>query len=659
MTQEISRRDFLQTATQLAVALPEVVRKSNGASPAPRENVAVSLSPPLRVAERVSAAGPPAPAARPFDLHRVRLLPGMPLASLELNRTYMLGLSPDRLLHTFRINAGIPSAAEPLGGWEAPANELRGHFTGHYLSACALMAAHTGDEAVKARGTLLVRELAKCQAALGGTYLSAFPEEFFDRLKARQRVWAPFYTYHKIMAGLLDTATLSHDAQALAMAKSMADWVKRYADPIPDELWQRMLTTEYGGMNDTLRALTQASGDASYAALATRFDHEAFFAPLAIARDELKGVHGNTNIPKVLGAARHYDMTGDERARSIADFFWEEVTGRRAYATGGTTNGESWQGDAGQLSHALGSHTQESCVTYNMLKLTRAKFSWSPEARYADYYERAFYNGILGTQHPADGEKVYYTPLADGYWKLFGTPDHGFWCCHGSGVENFSKLGDSIYVHDDEGLFVNLFVPSEVNWPEKGIRVRQETAFPEGETVNLTVHATQPTKMAIRVRIPYWATTGGRATLNCRALDAFAGPGSYLVVRRTWTTGDSLRLTLPMTLHSQPMPDDRTLQAIMYGPLVLVARLGTTGITDTNRRAVPTPPREVPVYVNPAPPRAPAITAPSNDPASWLTPVAGKPLEFRTIGQPADLTFVPLYSVFDERYAAYVRVTLA
>ena len=301
--------------------------------------------------------------------------------------------------------------------------------------------------------------------------------------------------------------------------------------------------------------------------------------------------------------------------------------------------------------------SQETCVTYNMLKLTRELFAWNPEARYADFYERAYFNGILPTQHPADGEKAYYTPLAAGYWKLFGAPNAGFWCCHGSGVENFSKLGDSIYFHDESGIWVNLFVPSEVNWKAKGVRLVQDTSFPESDTTTLTVRAAKPTRVALRVRVPYWVGEGGWAKLDGRQLDAFAGPGSYLVVDRTWRDGEQLEVRLPMRLHSHPMPDDSTVQAVMYGPLVLVGRMGTQGITEANRRAEPTKPRTVPEFRDPAPPAAPAIRASSDDVASWVAATPGKSLEFRTVGQATPLTLSPLYRVFDERYVVYWNVS--
>ena len=355
MTRDVNRREFLGAASLAALALGLPGR-------------GVIADDTIRRGLPISA---PRPLARPFELHDVRLRPGIQLTGLETNRRFMMGLEPDRLLHMFRVTAGIPSSAQPLGGWEAPDNELRGHFTGHYLSACALMWAQTGDDAVKARGTMMIGELAKCQAKHGYGYLSAFPTELFDRLKAGQRVWAPFYTYHKIMAGLLDNGTLANNTQALDMVRGMASWVREYASGVPDEQWQRMLSVEYGGMNDVLYQLANVTGDGQWADLAHRFDHEKIFGPLAVGRDELKGVHANTNIPKVIGAARRYERTGEDRSRAIATFFWNDVTGMRSYATGGTSNDEEWQGEPGQLAKAIGPMSQETCVTYNMLKLTR------------------------------------------------------------------------------------------------------------------------------------------------------------------------------------------------------------------------------------------------------------------------------------------------
>lgn len=645
MSHDISRRDFLHSSGLAAVALPllHLHDRLHGAADPALARWASPASPAIRV--------------QPFALADVRLRPGLQLTALGVNRRFMTGLDPDRLLHTFRLTAGLPSAAAPYGGWEAPDNELRGHFMGHYLSACALMWAQTGDMEIRRRGERLVTGLAACQRPDG--YLSAFPTELFDRLRNHQRVWAPFYTYHKIMAGLLDSYTLAGNAQALRMARRMADWTHAYAAPISDAEWRKMLETEFGGMSDTLYELSQVTGEPSYAELAHRFDHERILAPLAAGRDELTNVHGNTNVPKVLGAARRYEMTGDDASRAAAEYFWREITGRRSYATGGSTSDESWRGTPGNLANTLGAYTQETCVSYNMLKLTRRLFTWSPDAALADYYERTYFNGILPTQHPADGEKLYYLPLATGYWKQFGTPGQDFWCCTGSGVENFSKLGDSVYFHDDAGIYVNLFVPSEVRWRDKGVRLVQDTSFPERDHTALTVHAAKPVRMALRVRVPYWATKDNVATLNGQPVAGMPKAGGYLVVDRTWSDGDTLALTLPMSLHVQAMPGDDTLQAVMYGPLVLAGRMGTAGVTPANLRAEPTAPRTVPEFKNPDLPVAPVIRVTSDDPSSWLAPVAGEPLHFRTVGQDANISFVPLHTLFDERYGVYWKVDRA
>jgi hypothetical protein len=609
---------------------------------------------------RGAALGGVAPAmlARPFDLSRVRLRPGPFLDAMNVNRRFLMGLDPDRLLHTFRLTAGLPTTAEPLGGWEAPENELRGHYTGHYLSSCALLSTSLGDAEVKARGDLMVAELARCQHALGNGYLSAFPEEFFDRLRAGRGVWAPFYTVHKIMAGLLDMHTLAGNAEALDVLKGMARWTAGWAQPLGDDAMARILEREYGGMNELLYNLAAVTGTDWYRDLAHRFDHERVFGPLVAGRDELKGLHVNTTIPKIIGAARRWELTGEPRYRDVAEYFWREVSSRRAYCTGGTSNGESWNTEPGVLAAELSSETQECCTSYNMLKLTRHVFGWTADPAAADYYERLLWNGVLGTQHPADGEKLYYVPLASGYWKLFGTPLHDFWCCTGTGSESASKFGDSIYFHDDQGVWVNQFIASDVEWAERGVRIEQTTRFPDEARTALAVRTARPSRFALRVRVPSWVRGGG-ATLNGRVLDGFAGPGGYFVLDRTWRDGDRLEVALPMALHMQPMPDDPTSQAVMYGPLVLVGRLGTGGITPENRRAEPTRPRMVPEFKY-QPPAAPALHARPGDPSTWIQPVSatgsGAPLEFRTVGQQQDVTLVPFYTLFDERYAVYWKV---
>lgn len=596
--------------------------------------------------------------AQPFDLARVQLGPGPFLDAAEIARRHLLRIEPDRLLHMFRLTAGLPSSAQPLGGWEAPVNELRGHYTGHFMSGCALMSTSMRDPELRKRGAYVVSVLAQCQQAHGNGYVSAFPEEFFDRLRDGTNVWAPFYTIHKIMAGLLDTFTFTGNAQAMTVLTGLASWVRGWVSPLGDEAMARVLEREYGGMNEVLYNLSAVTGDAQWAHLAHRFDHERIFAPLAMGRDELKGLHVNTTIPKIIGAARRYEVGGDARSHAVADYFWREVTGHRAYCTGGTSNGEGWQAEPDVLSTQLSGYTQECCTTYNMLKLTRHVFGWTADPRCADFYERALFNGILGTQHPADGMTLYYVPLASGYWKLFGEPNESFWCCNGTGLESYSKFGDSIYFHDDAGVFVNLFIASELDYRERGIQLVQDTRFPLEESTRFTVRCARPTRFALRVRVPYWVGRNGAATLNGRRLEAFAAPSSFLVLDRTWRDGDRLEMALPMGLHIDPTPDDATVQAMMYGPLVLAGRLGTVGLTSDVLRADPTKPRTVPEYKS-DPVGAPSFTAPEGDPSAWITrrSAAGAPLEFRTVGQATDATLVPLNTVIDERYAVYWKVT--
>ena len=583
----------------------------------------------------------------PFPVKQVRLGEGPCKIAMEADRQYLRSLAPDRLLHTFQVNAGIPSLAQPLGGWEAPECELRGHYAGgHYLSACALMYAACGDEDLKNNAATVVAGLGKCQTALKSGYLSAFPIEFFDRLRDRQQVWAPFYTIHKIMAGLLDMYVYVGNDQALDMVQKMAGWVDLYTGSLSYEHMQRVLGTEFGGMGEVLSNLYVVTGKQDYLEIAQRFDKKQFFDPLAAHRDELKGLHVNTHIPQVIAAARYYELTGERRYRDIAEYFWNEVVSERSYCTGGTSNGESWNTDPGKLSTELGPSTTECCCAYNMMKLTRHLFGWSPDARLMDYYERTLFNHRLGTINPEDGTMMYYLPLASGYWKTFGKPMDAFWCCTGTGSEEYAKLSDTIYFHDDDSLYVNLYIDSQLEWLEKGLRLKQETRFPEEQGTTITVSAKSPAQLAINLRVPYWVQ-GGSVKINGTALPAFARPSSYLTLNRAWKTGDKIELSLPMGLHIDSMPDDETIQAAMYGPLVLAGRF--EAVTKDMTYSSYGPKHGTQSHV-------PDIVADPGHPASWIEPDAKQPSTFRAVGQPQSLALVPLYKVIHERYAVYWNV---
>jgi DUF1680 family protein len=603
-----------------------------------------------------SVADKVAPVARPFPLTDVRLLDGPFKQAMQLDAQYLLSLEPDRLLHNFRVTAGLPSGATPLGGWEAPDVELRGHAVGHYMSALALMYAATGDAQFKKRADLMVAELTKVQAAEAKKfhpgYLSAFPEDFFDRVEVRQKVWAPYYTIHKIMAGLVDVSELCDNAQALETVTKMADWVRFRVDRLSDAQMQAALATEHGGMNEVLANIYAATGNPEYLRVAHKFDHHAIFDPLLRHEDPLNGLHANTQFPKIIGAAREYELGGDPKYRDIATFFWDRVVHHRSYVMGGNSDGEAFFPEE-EFSKHLGASGPETCNTYNMLKLTRHIFEWSPSADAMDFYERGLFNHILPSQDPETGMVLYYCPLKPGAWKSFSTPDDSFWCCVGTGMENHAKYGDTIYFHDDRSLYVNLFVPSELTWKEHGLVVRQETRFPEEDATHLTLTTRNPVRFALKVRYPAWAQSGMIVSINGKPASVDATRGSYATIDREWTSGDRIDIDLPMTLHTEAMPDDPKMIAVMYGPIVLAGDLGREGLESIKRYGPSTP------QVGRV--KTPTIPVFIGDVASVPTkiaPIAGGHLRFATKGlaQPHEVSLVPLYQIVDQRYTVYWTV---
>ena len=597
-----------------------------------------------------------APKAWDFPLGDVRLLDGPFREAMIRDQAYLLSLDLDRLLHTFRLNAGLPSSARPLGGWEGPEVELRGHSLGHFLTANALMYAATGDGRFKTRADAVVAELARIQGAAAtryhAGYLSAFPEEFFDRLEKRQRVWAPYYTIHKIMAGLLDVHRLCGNGQALEVLQKQADWVKLRMDGLTDEQRQAALETEFGGMNDVLANLYGVTGKAEHLRLARLFDHRAVFDPLARGEDRLDGLHANTQIPKAIGAAREYELTGEPRYRDIASFFWRRVAEHRSYVNGGHSDGELFF-PVERFKDHLGADSAETCNTYNMLKLTRHLFQWSPSAELMDFYERALLNHILASQDPATGMMIYYCPLKPGAFKSYSKPDDSFWCCVGTGMENHAKYADTIYLHDDDALYVNLFIPSQLTWKEKGLVLRQETRFPAEDTTRLTFEPEKPLGLALKFRYPAWARNGISIRINGRDEPVPGAPGSYVTVRREWRKGDVVQVRLPMSLRLEALPGDPREVALLYGPVVLAGDLGQEGLTESVRYGPGAPPlrRAPPVVV-------PAFVGDAQKLLDKVVPVPNEPLRFRTegLGRPRDVTLIPFHEAQNQRYSVYWSV---
>ncbi|MFG2045322.1 beta-L-arabinofuranosidase domain-containing protein [Dactylosporangium sp. NPDC048998] len=562
-----------------------------------------------------------------FPLTAVQLLSSAFTANAGRTQSYLLFLDNDRMLHTFRLNVGLASSATPCGGWESPTTELRGHSTGHLLSALAQAYASTGDTAYKTKGDQLVTVLAQCQsrAATAGYntgYLSAFPESFIDRVETRQSVWAPYYTLHKIMAGLLDMHLLAGNAQALTVLTGMASWVKFRNDRLTLTQRQNMLGTEFGGMNEVLTNLYQLTGDPNHLAAAQQFDHAEIFDPLAANTDALNNYHANTQIPKIIGAIREYHATGTTRYRDIAVNFWDIVTRHHTYAIGGNSNGEYFKAPD-RIASELSDSTAECCNTYNMLKLTRQLFLTNPaRADYMDFYEKALYNHTLASQDPnsAHGFQCYYVPLRAGGIKTYSNDYNSFVCCHGTGMESNTKYGDSIYFHDGAAtVYVNLFIPSVLTWSARGVTIRQDTTFPDAGATKLTV--TGSGTFTVKVRIPAWAT-GAQLKVNGAAQPAPA-PGAYATISRTWASGDVVDVTLPMALTREATNDNSTVQAVKVGPIVLGGLFGTSNLS-----ALP--------VLDPA-----TLTATST------------PLQYTAGG----VTLQPFYKVHGQRYSVYWSVT--
>ena len=518
-----------------------------------------------------------------FDLKDIRLLPSRFRDNMLRDSAWMASIDVNRLLHSFRTNAGVWAGREggymtvkKLGGWESLDCELRGHTTGHLLSAYGLMYAATGSEIFKLKGDSIVTELGKVQDALGNGYLSAFPEELINRNIKGQSVWAPWYTLHKLFSGLIDQYLYADNMQALAVVTKMGDWAYNKLKPLSEETRRKMIRNEFGGINESFYNLYAVTGDERYKWLAEYFYHNDVIDPLKEQSDDLGTKHTNTFIPKVIAEARNYELTKNEESRKLSDFFWHTMINHHTFAPGCSSQKEHFF-DPKRFSEFLNGYTGETCCTYNMLKLSRHLFCWTGDVKIADYYERALYNHILGQQDPETGMVCYFLPLLNGAHKVYSTKENSFWCCVGSGFESHAKYGEAIYYHNDEAIYVNLFIPSVVSWKEKGMTLRQETAFPSEETTVLTVGAEQPVQTTVCLRYPSWS---GKASVfvNGKKVSVKQKPGSYIALTRLWKSGDRIEVTYPMQVSLETTPDNPRKAALLYGPVVLAGERGTEGM---------------------------------------------------------------------------------
>ena len=491
---------------------------------------------------------------------------------------YLKAYDPDKLLAYFRQTNGLQPKAENYGGWED--TEIRGHTLGHYLTATANAYASTGDQFLLDRLQYMLSELDASQLASG--YLSAFPEEFFDRVENRIPVWVPWYTMHKIIAGLISVYQLAGLDLALKIVSKLGDWVYARTSKWSPQLQADVLSVEYGGMNDCLYELYKLTKDEKHAKAAHQFDELSLFEPVHDGQDVLNNRHANTTIPKFLGALNRYFVYGDEAAFYLeaCKQFWDMVVHHHSYITGGNSESEHF-GLPDILDAERSETTCETCNSYNMLKLTRGLYQITGDKKYADFYEQTFYNAILSSQNPETGMTMYFQPMATGFFKVYSKPFDYFWCCTGTGMENFSKLNDSLYFHDQDSLYVNLYVASEVNWTDKQVSIKQETDVPSNADALFTISTTQAQELSLYFRMPDWSNEL-KIEINGSPVSYTVDQG-YIKIKRTWQDQDQVKLTFSLAVQLHSLKDNPNAVAFSYGPYALSAGLGREDMTESNQ----------------------------------------------------------------------------
>lgn len=589
--------------------------------------------------------------ARALPLSDVRITGGPLKRAQDLNGEYLLKLEPDRMLAYYRKRAGLEPKAQGYTGWDGDGRNLTGHIAGHYLSGVSLMYAATGDLRFKERADYIVKELKEVQDKNGDGYLGALEnlrERFAEVTSGNIRstffdlngLWSPWYTLHKTFAGLRDAYRYTGNRTALDLETKYAGWAESIMLKLSDEQTQKMLNTEFGGMNEVLADLYADTGDKRWLTLSHRFDHHAFVDPLKRREDRLAGQHGNTQVPKMLGVLKQYVYGGTKDDGVAANFFWDIVVNDHSYATGGHGKDEYF-GPPDELAERTEGRTNETCNVYNMLKMTRQLFALNPDIKYAEFEERALFNHILASIDPEDGRTCYMVPIGRGVRHEYQDMARSFTCCVGSGMESHGLHGDGIYYESGDRLWINLYVPSTARWKAVGASLSMETDFPEGENATLKITLPKPKELTLSVRRPTWAENGFAVLVNNKRFKVTSKPGSYVEIKQRWKTGDTITLTLPKALRIEGLPDNKNRAALMWGPLVLAADLG--------------PERRGPL-ADPVP----SFVSEEKPVAQWLQPVPDQLGIFRTVGvgrtpdnTEKQLEFVPFYRLHRRTYGIY------
>lgn len=596
--------------------------------------------------------------ARPLPLSAVRLTGGPLKHAQELDAEYLLKLEPDRMLAFYRQRAGLQPKAQPYGGWDGDGRNLTGHIAGHYLSGASLMYAATGDARFRERVDYIIRELKEVQDKQGDGYLGALAngkEQFIEVSKGNIRsasfdlngMWSPWYTLHKTFAGLRDAYRYTGNRTALELEIKFAAWAESIMLKLDDAQTQKMLNTEFGGINEVLADLYADTGDKRWLQLSHRFDHRAVIDPLARHENILNGLHGNTQVPKLYGLLVRYAYAGDKADGEAASYFWDIVAQHHSFATGGHGKDEYF-GPPDQLAERIDGRTAETCNIYNMLKMTRKMFALRPDIKYAEFQERALFNHILGSQDSEDGRTCYMVPVGRGVQREYADMFRSFTCCVGTGMESHALHGDGLYYESGDKLWVNLYAPSTAKWA--GVDLTMDTSFPEGETATLKLTMKAAKQFTLALRRPSWAGEGFSVKVNGQAVKQISAPGTYIELSRKWKNGDTVALALVKTLRLEPLPDNPNITAIMWGPLVLAGDLGPE--RERRRGASGQAGAQSPAAQII---KAPSLVAADRSPSAWIKAVADKPGVFRTAGagREQDVELVPFYRLHRRTYSVY------
>lgn len=601
--------------------------------------------------------------AETFPVSDVRVISGPFKHAEDMDIRYLLGLDPDRLLAPYFKGAGLTPKAENYTNWENTG--LDGHIGGHYLSALSYMYAATGNKEIKERLDYMISEMKRCQDSAGDGYLSGVPDgrKMWKEIEEGKinasgfglnNRWVPLYNIHKTFAGLRDAYLQTGNSDAKEMLIKLTDWMMRLVANLSDEQMQDMLRSEHGGLNEVFADVADITKDKKYLKLAHKFSHQLVLQPLLNKEDKLTGMHANTQIPKVIGYKRIADLEGNKEWDGAAEFFWKTVVNNRSISIGGNSEREHFH-PANDFSSMLTSEQgPETCNTYNMLRLTKLLYQTSLDSHYMDYYERALYNHILSTQDPVQGGFVYFTPMRSGHYRVYSQPQTSFWCCVGSGMENHAKYGEMIYAHKGNQLYVNLFIPSTLNWDN--VNIEQKTDFPNEEGTNIIVTPKKGKKnFELLVRVPGWVKQGELTLMvNDKPLNATVKDG-YVSIQRTWEKGDKVKLSLPMSLHVEVLPDNSSNYSLLYGPIVLASQLGKQNqdglfADDSRGGHIAAGPR-LPLQ------DMPVIIGDKDDIVSHIKKVEGKPLTFTLSGvypkKYDGMTLEPFYRLYECRYMVY------